>query len=108
MKNTKSGNPPLGIITPLHRKKEEEKPTTRPTIQGFDALSDSAFLRLSQLVQSPKRCNSMGLLPFSAPTLWRKVKAGTFPQPLKIAPRVTCWRVGDIRAWLLQQTRGQT
>jgi prophage regulatory protein len=100
----------VGIVTPLHKHKEGKespKPAPVPLALAFDALSDSAFLRLSQLVQSPKRCNSMGLLPFSAPTLWRKVKAGTFPQPLKISQRVTCWRVGDVRAWLLQQKGGK-
>jgi prophage regulatory protein len=32
-------------------------------------------------------------------TLYRKVQAGTFPAPLKIAQRCSGWREGDIRAW---------
>jgi len=40
----------------------------------FDQLPDSAYIRESQLVQSPKRPNSTAPLPFSAPTLWRMVK----------------------------------
>lgn len=39
-------------------------------------------------------------LPFASSQLWRLVKAGKFPAPLKISPRVTCWRVEDVRAWL--------
>ena len=50
-----------------------------PTIPSFDRLPDSAFIRESQLVQSTKRPETPAPLPFSAPTLWRKVKAGTFP-----------------------------
>ena len=66
----------------------------------FDVLPDSAYIRESQLVQSPKRPDTPVPLPFSAPTLWRKVKAGTFPKPVKLSERVTAWNVGTVRAWL--------
>ena len=69
----------------------------------FDALPDSAFIRESQLVQSPKRPDVPAPLPFSAPTLWRKVKAGTFPAPVKLSDRVTAWKVGSVRAWMAAQ-----
>ncbi len=69
----------------------------------FDALPDSAFIRESQLVQSPKRPGTPAPLPFSAPTRWRKVKAGTFPKPIKLSERVTCWNVGAVRAWMTAQ-----
>ena len=69
----------------------------------FDALPDSAFIRESQLVQSPKRPDHPAPLPFSAPTLWRKVKAGTFPKPIKLSERVTCWKVSEVRAWMTAQ-----
>ena len=69
----------------------------------FDALPDSAFIRESQLVQSPKRPDSPAPLPFSAPTLWRKVKDGTFPKPVKLSERVTAWNVGIVRAWMAAQ-----
>jgi predicted DNA-binding transcriptional regulator AlpA len=71
----------------------------------FDALPDSAFIRESQLVQSPKRPKNPAPLPFSAPTLWRKVKAGTFPRPVKLSERVTAWNVGSIRDWLNAQSK---
>lgn len=72
-------------------------------IPSFDALPDSAFIREAQLVQSPKRPGSPAPLPFSAPTLWRKVRAGTFPKPVKLSERVTAWNVGTVRAWLAVQ-----
>lgn len=75
-----------------------------PTIPSFDALPDSAFIREAQLVQSPKRPDSPAPLPFSAPTLWRKVKAGTFPKPHRLSKRVTAWKVGDVRAWINAHT----
>jgi prophage regulatory protein len=66
----------------------------------FDALPDSAFVRESHLVQSPKRPGVPVPLPFSAPTLWRKVKNGTFPAPVKLSERVTAFNVGKVRQWL--------
>jgi predicted DNA-binding transcriptional regulator AlpA len=69
----------------------------------FDALPDSAFVREAQLVISPKRPEHPAPLPFSAPTLWRKVAAGTFPKPIKLSERVTCWKVSEVRAWMTAQ-----
>ncbi len=70
----------------------------------FDALPDSGLVRESQLVRSSKNADSVvAPLPFSAPTLWRKVAAGTFPKPIKLSDRVTCWNVGQVRAWLAAQ-----
>jgi prophage regulatory protein len=74
-------------------------------IPSFDALPDSAFIRESQLVQSSKRSNPAPL-PFSAPTLWRKVKDGSFPAPVSLSKRVTAWRVADVRAWMAAQSAG--
>lgn len=66
----------------------------------FDGLPDSAYVREAQIVQSSSRPNSLAPLPFSSPTLWRKVKAGTFPKPIKLSDRVTAWNVGEIRAYV--------
>ena len=71
---------------------------------SLDTLPDSAFIREAQLVQSPKRPDAAAVLPFSAPTLWRKVKAGTFPKPHRLSDRVTAWKVGDVRAWINAHT----
>ena len=73
------------------------------TASVFDHLPDSALLRESQLVQSPKRPHGTAPLPFSAATLWRKVKAGTFPKPIKLSERVTAFKVGEVRSWLATQ-----
>lgn len=65
----------------------------------FDTLPDDAFLRQAQLVASPKR-EGFSILPFSAATLWRMVKAGKFPAPVKVTNSITAWRVGDVKRWL--------
>lgn len=71
------------------------------TNRSFDELPDSAFVRESDLVNRPRE-QDPALLPFSKSTLWRHVRAGTFPAPVKLSERVTAWRVGDVRQWLLQ------
>ena len=69
----------------------------------FDHLPDSALLRETDLVRSPKRPNATAPLPFSAATLWRMARAGTFPKPIKLSERVTAWKVGDVRSWMAAQ-----
>lgn len=39
-------------------------------------------------------------LNFSASTIWRKVRDGSFPKPVKLSDAVTGWRTADIRAWM--------
>ena len=92
---------PVSLKTPIASSISAQKATIHHSV--FDALPDSAFIRESQLVQSPKRPDTPAPLPFSAPTLWRKVKAGTFPKPIKLSERVTAWNVGTVRAWLATQ-----
>jgi prophage regulatory protein len=55
-------------------------------------LPDTGYLRQSQLIPD--------ILPFSAATLWRMVKAGKFPKPVKLSERITAWQVADVRTWL--------
>lgn len=79
--------------------------TSTTTSAVFDNLPDNAWLRESQLVRSSKsEASAIAPLPFSAPTLWRMVKAGKFPKPTKLSARVTAWQVGQVRAWMALQT----
>jgi prophage regulatory protein len=47
------------------------------------------------------------IIPVSPSTWWAGIKAGRFPKPVKLGPRVTAWRVADIRA-LLDGTHNPT
>ena len=62
-------------------------------------LQKSAFLREKQLVGNAKQ-NEPGLLPFSRATLWRRVKDGTFPQPVKLSERTTAWPTQEVCKWM--------
>jgi hypothetical protein len=53
--------------------------------------SNQGFIRQKRL---------LGLLAFSAPTLWRKVKAGTFPKPIKLGANMTAWKVEEVHQWM--------
>ena len=70
---------------------------------NFDTFPDCALLREFQLVRSPKRPKVIPVFPFSASTLRRKVKDGTFPKPTRLSSRVKAWMVGDIRSWIAAQ-----
>lgn len=38
-------------------------------------------------------------LPFSKPTLHRKVKEGSFPAPVKIGARAVAWITSEVEEW---------
>jgi predicted DNA-binding transcriptional regulator AlpA len=54
----------------------------------FDSLPDSAHVRLPVVA---------ALRGSSPATIWRHVKAGLLPAPVKLGPNTTAWRVGDLR-----------
>jgi len=49
----------------------------------------------------------VGIVPFSCATLWRMVKAGEFPSPLRLSKRVTAWTVEDVRKWIESRSAKQ-
>ena len=67
-----------------------------PIQVAFTDLPLVGFVRQSQLIPT--------IVPFSAATLWRRVKSGEFPSPVKLSERVTAWRVEDVRAWIVERT----
>jgi prophage regulatory protein len=45
----------------------------------------------------------LSMLPFSAATLHRKIKAGEFVRPIKLGPRMTAYDVRAVNAWLARR-----
>ena len=45
-----------------------------------------------------------GLIPVSPATLWRWVKAGKFPEPIRLSDRVTAWEASKVNAWIQSQS----
>jgi prophage regulatory protein len=55
------------------------------------------LLRLPQIIGSKKH-DIPPLIPVSRSTWFDGVKAGRFPQPIKLSERVTAWRADEIYA----------
>lgn len=63
------------------------------------ADADNAFgLPETGLVRLASILAPNGPIPVGKSTWWEGVKSGRFPKPVKLGPRVTAWRVEDIRA----------
>jgi len=53
------------------------------------AIPETGYLRLPQV---------LAVFPVSRSTWWAGVKAGRYPQPVKLGERCTAWRAEEIRA----------
>jgi len=69
-----------------------------PSLRDFDHLPNSAHVRLPVV---------MALLGCSRATVWRRVKEGFWPAPLKFGGRIALWNVGDLRALLKKDGEAQ-
>lgn len=56
-----------------------------------DDLPKTGFVRLPQII-APK-----GRIPVSRSTWYEGMKTGLYPKPVKLGPRISAWRVEDIR-----------
>lgn len=73
------------------------------TGSGFDELSDSALIKLEQIVKTPD--NPHPLVDTSRSSWWRWVAAGIAPEPVRPTSGTTFWRVGDLRSFLRDPER---
>lgn len=62
-----------------------------------DGLPRDGFVRLKQIIRP------LGPLPISRSTLWSWVAAGRLT-PIKLGPRVTAFRVEDVRTLLCEHS----
>ena len=56
-------------------------------------ISTYGFLRLHQV---------LALIPISKSAWWEGCRTGRFPRPVKLGPRTTVWRAGEIAAFIDQ------
>ena len=62
------------------------------------SLPQTGYIRAKQLLGS--------ILPIGRTTLWKMVKTGRFPAPVRLGPNTTAWRAEDVRDWL-EQRKGE-
>ena len=66
-------------------------------------LPETGLIRLKNILGDPKADPPIPtIIPVSKSTWWAGVKSGHFPQPVKLGPRITAWRVSDIRDMIEQ------
>jgi prophage regulatory protein len=62
-------------------------------------LPETGFLRLPHIIGDPQAIPPIpARIPVSKSTWWAGVKSGRYPAPVKLGPRITAWRVEDVRA----------
>jgi prophage regulatory protein len=69
------------------------------------ALRAQQPLHAAQVDDALLKCRTVqALTGLSEATIYRKVAAGLFPEPIRLGARCTRWRAGDVTAWLRAQT----
>ena len=83
------------MAAPSNTVKTLKLAATQATIPAtYGALPATGYVRLAEL---------RPILPFSDSTLWRRIRQGSFPTPLKLSERITAWRAEAIRQWIEEQ-----
>ncbi|REG57613.1 CP4-57 regulatory protein AlpA [Paraburkholderia sp. BL6669N2] len=47
-----------------------------------------------------RRAQFKGVIPLSDTTIWKMVKQGRFPQPLKVSPSLRLWNAPALHEWM--------
>jgi len=64
-------------------------------------LPQTGFLRISAILGDSKaKPPIQPIIPVSKSTWWAGVKAGRYPQPVRLGERCTAWRAEDIRRYI--------
>lgn len=88
---TRRGKPPVASKSKARRidpRTVPVDPREHPEFAAFDTMPDSALVRVTVV---------RGLFGCSDASVWRRVKSGALPRPIKLSPRITAWRVGELR-----------
>jgi prophage regulatory protein len=64
--------------------------------RNINPWPDDGFVRLRYILAPT------GPLPIAPSTWWAGVASGRYPKPVKLGPRITAWRVEDIRKLIEQ------
>lgn len=62
-------------------------------MSNSDFLPDTGFIRLPDVLK---------IYPVSRSTWWAGVKSGRYPKPCKLGPRISAWKVEDIKKLIKQ------
>lgn len=67
-----------------------------PQVQGESrpARGAAQYIRLDAV---------LAMVPMSPSTVWRKVRDGSFVQPVKLSARITAWNREAVEAWIAER-----
>tara|TARA_B100001778_G_C18596804_1_gene635171 strand:- start:951 stop:1169 length:219 start_codon:yes stop_codon:yes gene_type:complete len=68
---------------------------TTKGVHMHNNIPETGFIRLPDVLK---------VFPVSRSTWWAGVKDGRFPAPVKLGPKITAWRVKDIRELIESQS----
>ncbi len=72
------------------------------SIEHSPARGDGAHGHLDKMLRAP---GVMALTGLSRTTLWRRVRAGTFPAPVELGANSIGWPASEISVWLKARAR---
>ena len=52
-----------------------------------------------RLLRIPEVCERVG---FKSSKVWEMARSGTFPQPVRLGPKVSAWREHEVTEWVQQ------
>jgi len=64
------------------------------------AISADTLHKKTTLLRKP---DVLARVPVSDTTLWRRVRDGSFPAPVRISTNAVAWRSTDIDEWIANQ-----
>lgn len=76
---------------------DAKSPRVDHALLAFDSLPELAFVRLPTV---------QALFACSRATVWRRVKTGQIPAPVKLSERITVWQVASLRKHLIALNDG--
>ena len=47
------------------------------------------------------------MIGMSKPSVYLKIKAGTFPQPIKLGPKASGWLLQEVEAWIAERAKAR-
>ena len=88
-------------VTQEQKQEQTQKHAPQQTTLTVTTLPETGLLRSSQIIGDRAK-GLQPLIPVSRSNWWSGVKSGRYPQPIKLSPRITCWRAQDIRQLIEQ------
>ena len=77
------------MIATTEERKTKREAKLRQILERFPFLPDDALVSVDVVCALKGRCRA---------SIWRDIKAGRVPAPVKVGPNCTRFRVGDLKA----------